>query len=326
MPAFAAQLLAERVGFGAKTTGGDPVNHLYRVTTLADSGPGSFRAGIESPDPNWIRFDVKGTIVLAKDIQIKHGNKTIDGRGQKITIKGGLKMTSISNVIMSDFAIQNPNGDAIGIRGTGTTDPAKYDAKNFWFHHLELFDSQDGLIDVRGGTDITISWCHEHTHLKAHLLAKNTHDQPTPGMRLTVHHNYFQRITRRGVNMCHGLCDYFNNFQYRWYEWGNGSYDGAQMLSEANIYEARPGFVTFERDPNPGGDYDWLVSKKGLVTALATYSQGFTRSVNDVALEGADITVNQPTRVFDRAKYYQATVDKPDKALLNRLINETGPR
>src|SRR5213075_1415363 len=82
-----ATLLAERVGFGAGTTGGDPAR-LYRVTTLADAGPGSLRAGLETPDPNWIVFDVNGTIRLVDKIKIQ-SNKTIDGRSRDITVQGG---------------------------------------------------------------------------------------------------------------------------------------------------------------------------------------------------------------------------------------------
>lgn len=319
-PLSAASLLAERVGFGARTTGGDPTK-LYRVTTLADSGAGSLRAALESTEPYWIVFDVQGEIKLTNQIRMK-SNKTVDGRRRRITISGEkLGVNGQSNIIISDVKLTNPvRGDAIEIRG------ANGNAKNFWFHHLELTRSQDGLIDFRGGTDITISWCHFHTHEKAVLVSTDTNNGPNPDMRITAHHNYFERITRRGIELGYGRGDYFNNFQYRWYEHGASSTREAQLLSEANIYEARPGYITFERDPNPNGDWDWLVSKKALITDLDGRVLGYSKSVNDVTVNDAKITTRESGRVFNRSSFYQATIDRPDRAMRDRIVNESGPR
>lgn len=319
-PLSAQSLLAERVGFGARTTGGDP-SRLYRVTTLADSGAGSLRAALESTEPYWVVFDVQGEIKLTNQIRVK-SNKTVDGRRRRITISGEkLGLKDVSNIIISDVKLTNPvRGDAIEIRGSNGS------ARDLWFHHLELTASQDGLIDFRGGTDVTISWCHFHTHLKAVLVSTDTLNNPNQDMRLTAHHNYFERITRRGIELGYGRGDYFNNFQYRWYEHGASSTREAQLLSEANIYEARPGFISFERDPNPGGDRDWLVSKKALITDLDGRVLGYSRSVNDVTVNDAKITTRESGRVFDRASFYQARVDRPDRAMRDRIMNESGPR
>ena len=67
-------------GFGSISKGGAG-GEVYRVTSLADSGPGSLRYGLanRSQKPLTILFDVGGTIVLKGDIVINQPFLTIDG-------------------------------------------------------------------------------------------------------------------------------------------------------------------------------------------------------------------------------------------------------
>lgn len=332
-PFSAATLLAERLGFGAAATGGDPAK-VYRVKTLADAGTGSLRAALEAVDSYWIVFDVEGLILLEDGVRVK-SNKTVDGRGRAIVIDGNLKIDAgTKNVIISDVTLQYPrgfktsDGDTIGIRGHGGADPSVYDSKDFWFHHLDLGRAGDGQLDVRGGTNITISWSHMHSHAKSFLHSQDTDDKPSPGMRITYHHNWFDGITRRGPLFYYGLADYFNNWQYHWYEFGASSNSGAQFLSENNVYEARPGTYCIPScpDPNsPTGDSDYTVSKEALVSGWAG-EPGMIKSVGDVALEGAKITTKDPTKVFSRTTYYTAKPEPAGAELKARLKALTGPR
>jgi pectate lyase len=123
-PFSAATLLAERAGFGAATTGGDPTR-VFHVKSLADSGSGTLREAAGSSEPYYVVFDVEGTIKLASRMDVK-SNKTIDGRGRAITIDGTLRLPSgTTNVILSDITIVNPagfatsDGDTIEVRGKG---------------------------------------------------------------------------------------------------------------------------------------------------------------------------------------------------------------
>ena len=55
-------------GFGALATGGRG-GAVYHVTTLADSGPGSFREAVSRPG-RLVVFDVGGVIRLASGVEV----------------------------------------------------------------------------------------------------------------------------------------------------------------------------------------------------------------------------------------------------------------
>src|ERR1043165_7465766 len=77
-------------GFGATTPGGRG-GKVYFVTTLEDSGPGSFREACEAEGPRIVIFRVSGTISLQKKITITHPFLTIAGQtapGDGICLRG----------------------------------------------------------------------------------------------------------------------------------------------------------------------------------------------------------------------------------------------
>ena len=334
-PCSPDDLYQERVGFGAQATGGDP-GHVYHVTTLADTGgPGSLRAATSSDEKFWIVFDVSGTIQLQKSLRIK-SNKTLDGRHSDIAIVGEIRIDAgVQNVILTDLTISNPDpngpaaGDAIGVRGHAGATFEAYDTRDLWFNHLNIFRSTDGLLDVRGGTNITVSWSHFHTHDKAMLVWDDTDTKPAPEMRLTLHHNYFQEITRRSPQVSYGKADFFNNFSYHWYEFAAASIQGAQLLSENNIYEARSGIACLWPCPDPNSpthDSDFMVSKKAVVFEWSNPELGNVRSVGDRLDQGAKVQSRNPEAVFRRSDYYPANLEIADDSLRNRIVSGAEPR
>jgi hypothetical protein len=66
-------------GFGAHTSGGRG-GQIYKVTTLADSGPGSLRAALTAAGPRFVLFEVSGTIALRSPIFIRNPNLTVAGQ------------------------------------------------------------------------------------------------------------------------------------------------------------------------------------------------------------------------------------------------------
>jgi pectate lyase len=328
-------LLAERAGYGAKTTGGDP-SKVYRVKTLADSGTGSLRAALEATEPYWIVFDVTGKITWKQGSVKVKSNKTVDGRGRDITVEGKWQIKDVRNIIISDLKLKNEleghctqAGDIISASGTGANDPDAYTLRDLWLHHNEIFAGGDGLVDINGGSRVTLSYNHLHTHKKGLLLGYSSGTAYT-GSRMTVHHNFFDRISLRGPQFLSGWAHFYNNYQFQWFEYGAGSLKGAQMYSEANVYEARPGTSCFPlgcQDPNPCGDNEYgQVSKAALVTDWASNGTGYSKSVGDLPLNGAVITETQPTTVFDPKKEYSYTAEPASAAFASKLKAEAGPR
>lgn len=332
-PFDAATLLAERAGFGAGVTGGDPAR-IYRVTSLADSGPGTLRAAVGSTTPYYVVFDIEGTIKLGSRMDVL-SNKTVDGRGRSIVIDGTLRLPSgTKNVILSDITVVNPSGfatsdgDSIEVRGKGGALPTDFETRDLWFHHLGLGRGGDGQLDLRAATNVTISWSHQYAHAKSMLHWKDTDNDPAPGMRVTYHHNYFEKITRRSPQFSYGLADFFNNYVYHWYEFGSTSNDKAQFLSEANIYEARPGIFCLPGCPDPNSptrDSDFWVSKKAIVSGWDN-EKGYIRSTKDLLLNDAKVEQYESGKVFSRSTYYRATIETADSTLRDAIKSGAGPR
>lgn len=332
-----AVLMSELAGFAEGTTGGNP-NNVYRVTSRNNSGPGTLRDALESTTSRWVVFDVEGEFRLATRIRIG-SNKTVDGRGRDVRIVGDEGVfdyrVGTENVILTDLDLsmhepEDDSGDVIGIRGNGGPLPSDFDTKRLWFHHLGLHYGGDGLLDIRGGTQITISWSHMYNHTKVFLHQADNNDNLVAGMHVTYHHNFFDTLTRRSPHFAAGKADFYNNYQYHWYEYAAASIDEAQFLSENNIYEARPGRFCIPSCPDPsphGGGNDFTVSKVALSTDWAVRNtQGFSRSVGDLLENDAEISENQPNRVFMRSTYYQATPEVADQALKQRIRDGAGPR
>jgi hypothetical protein len=113
-PFSAESLLAERVGFGANARGGDP-DAVYRVSSRANSGPGTLRDALESQDSLWIVFDVEGEI---------------DG------LAGGLTL------VHADLAG--------GVVDEEPQNPLAIFAKEFNVEELEALGGDEGLADLAG--------------------------------------------------------------------------------------------------------------------------------------------------------------------------------
>lgn len=98
-------------------------------------------------------FAVSGTISLSSSLKVA-SHKTVDGRGQKITIsgKGGFKLKECQHVIICNLIFEAGSGDdadAIQI---------KPESQHIWIDRCTLSDYDDGLIDItRASTDITVS-------------------------------------------------------------------------------------------------------------------------------------------------------------------------
>ncbi|HEU6448251.1 MAG TPA: autotransporter-associated beta strand repeat-containing protein [Verrucomicrobiae bacterium] len=160
-------------GFGSIATGGRN-GTVYHVTTLADSGPGSFRDAVSSGNRT-IVFDVGGYITLNSAVSCQ-GNLTIAGQtapGSGIGFKGGeISFAGRGNIIMRYIRIR-PGSDT-----ASDTDDALslYQAKNAIFDHCSIefapWNNIDGVGDSSHViTNITFQNC---------IIADPTYDASSP--------------------------------------------------------------------------------------------------------------------------------------------------
>ncbi len=291
------QLVGDVIGFAQGTTGGKG-GSLCEVTNLQDSGSGSLRACAEASGPAWIIFKLSGTIPLSKDIRIA-ADKTIDGRGQAITItKHGLVVDNVSNVIIENLTIKDGDNDAIRVIDS---------ASKVWIDHVSLSNFTDGAIDITvQATDVTVSWCKFTNHDKTMLIsASDSHTQDSV-IRVTLHHNFFFGTVQRHPRLRFGKVHAFNNLLRDWKNYAMRIHLDGQLYSEANIFDAgsnKNGIVLGSENPQP-----------------------HIKSVNDLALNGANLNQVDQAGVFDPTSFYSYTAEKADAALAKKVEAQAGFR
>ncbi len=93
-----------------------------------------------------------GQVVLASD-------KSILGKEPGVVIKGTIKISKVSNVIIRNLAVQGEHCSTYeeckgGADGIGTTE-----SHHIWLDHLDVSDGQDGNCDITNGSDfVTVTW------------------------------------------------------------------------------------------------------------------------------------------------------------------------
>ena len=286
-------------------------------------------------------FAVDGLITWVEDVRVQ-SNKTVDGRGRDITVDGTWRLQDVHDVIISDLSVtRSPrdgeeiceqDGDVMVIRGQGGDSPSDFTAYNIWLHHLAFRDGGDGLLDIRGGTGITVSWSHFSHHKKVSLAWQDEDGRPTPGMEVTWHHNHFDHTTVRNPRFHYGRAHFVNNFMDEWWQSGAASYDEAEFFSEANVYKAAddcygvPGVLPCVDDNPCAVNNDWFVDRSLAVVTAGSSDPGKVRSVDDLLINGALIEVTRPTEVFDPADDYSFPVEAATDALATQIAAQAGPR
>jgi hypothetical protein len=153
-------------GFGISTPAGSgrhldpPKTTVYKVTTLADSGPGSLRACVEQYVPRVCVFEVSGVIELRRDLEVRdRPYLTIAGQtapSPGIMIRGwSLLIYNTHDVLVQHLRIRvgdDPVGPDVGNRD------------NMWIGALDGMNTYNVVIDhcsFSWATDETVSvWDH----------------------------------------------------------------------------------------------------------------------------------------------------------------------
>lgn len=116
-----------------------------------------------------------------------NSNKTIIGLN-KALLKGSLYLRDAKNIIVRNLTIEGPG--AIDVNGPDciTID----NSTNVWLDHLDIYDGQDGNLDIVNGSNyITVSWCKFHytsasTNHKLSTLIGNSDEKTSDRGKLKV--------------------------------------------------------------------------------------------------------------------------------------------
>ena len=223
-------------GAGAYSLGGRG-GRVIRVTTLADSGPGSLRSAIEAEGPRTIVFDIGGTIALRSPLRIRQGRITIAGQtapGGGITLRDQPLLIEADDVIVR--YIRARLGDATGVEADALSIVR---GRRIIVDHVSASWSVDETLSAgeqardasRGVHDVTVQWSIISESLNGSAHAKGTHGYGSLiragfGARLSWHHNLWAhhsaRMPRPGnyngpeVDPTGPLMEFRSNVFYNW--------------------------------------------------------------------------------------------------------------
>lgn len=163
---MASALLVAALVAGTLTHGGAIAGaSVVRVTSLADSGPGSLRAAVQAPGPKVIVFDIGGVIRLASDLRVAIPQTTIAGQTapSPVTLTGASLRLRANDLVVQHIAVRPGPGDTPEINGNrdgvtigGGTRPVS----NIRLENVSVSWSVDGAVDVAGdASNIVVRDC-----------------------------------------------------------------------------------------------------------------------------------------------------------------------
>ncbi|MBQ1650681.1 MAG: hypothetical protein II055_06070 [Prevotella sp.] len=235
-------------GFGRYTSGGrdeDGGFSVYHVTSLEDSGPGTFRFGAATAGKKIIVFDVSGTIHLQSALKIQ-GNKTILGQtapGDGICLADYPVSIGGSNVIIRYMRFRM--GDIKGVEDDALSSSHHDDSKlsNIMVDHCSVSWSTDECASFYGNVNFTMQYCIISESLRVSVHGKGTHGYGGiwGGQNASFHHNLIIHHDSRNPRFDHdyvstlkGPIDYVNNVLYNW--GGNSTYGGESAQNSTSRY------------------------------------------------------------------------------------------
>jgi hypothetical protein len=173
---------------------------VIRVTSLADSGPGSLRAAVEASGPRIVIFDVGGTIRLTTPLSIRHGRLTIAGQTAP---GGGITLADQTLGISADDVVVRFIRSRLGDESRAVADAMWITrGSRIILDHVSASWGTDEVLSVSSGYrrpgrepgDVTVQWsiiaqslCNsvnpEGRHCYGSIIAGSR------GARISFHHN-----------------------------------------------------------------------------------------------------------------------------------------
>lgn len=249
-------------GFGATTLGGRGGRVIF-VTTLADAGPGSFRAACEAEGPRVVVFRVGGTIRLQRPIQVRNPFLTIAGQtapGGGICLRDASFGIATHDVVVR--FLRSRLGDESG-REDDCIDLLN-GARNCILDHCSATWSIDECLSTSGDVqDCTIQWCLIGESLNQSKHSKGKHGYGSLARAngpISWHHNLWihndARNPRLGDNYGRGSSPRFDVRNNVIYDFGGTASGLTQGKFEANYVAnyLRPGPSSRAKAPITLGD------------------------------------------------------------------------
>ena len=244
-------------GYGRFAAGGRG-GRVYKVTTLADSGPGSLREAVEATGPRTVVFDVSGRIVLQGKLVMKNPYLTIAGQtapGKGICISNfNLGMMGAHDVIVRYMRVRPGNTAGVTLDGMGMAS-----SDHSIIDHCSISWTQDESLSSRGAKNVTFqrSLISEALNIAGHKKyekgKQHGYAASIGGDIGSFHHNLLAHCAGRNWSLAGGLdqatrhtgrLDIRNNVVYNW---GHRTTDGGAMEVQFvnNYYKPGPASRVF---------------------------------------------------------------------------------
>ncbi len=182
---------------------------VIAVTSLADEGPGSLRAAVESEGPRTVVFHVDGDIRLSRPLVIRQGRITLAGQsapGDGVALRDQPLVIAADDVVVR--YIRARLGDASGAEAD-TISVTR--GRRIMLDHVSASWSIDETLSVAGRYeplddgpyDVTVQWSIIAESLDQSRHAKGPHGYGTlvrasHGARISFHHNLWAHHRARG--------------------------------------------------------------------------------------------------------------------------------
>lgn len=267
-------------GAGALTPGGRG-GRVIEVTSLADGGPGSLRAAVETKGPRIVVFRVAGLITLETPLEINHSFLTVAGQtapGDGICVRGQTTTINASDVIVRYLRFRRGN-----LVTRDDSFNAVHSPGNIILDHCSFSWGLDENVSLYrymkprpGGKEeklpiehLTIQWCISSEALNPHDHAFGA---TWGGRHISFHHNLFACNTGRNPSIGWGNeVDFRNNVLFNWRHRTLDGGDATSLLNVvANYFKPGPAtragelqyricrpdvFRNFHENPEPGRWY-----------------------------------------------------------------------
>jgi hypothetical protein len=299
-------------GFGAGTVGGAG-RPIHRVTTLADSGPGSLREALRAGN-RCVVFDVAGDIVLHKQLYVQGAFVTVDGftapppgitlRDYGLAIWGS---RGAHDVVVRGVRIRDAGQKTCTAGSCWDGIQIKNGAQRVVIDHVSIDNASDGALDITSqvGTlsqDITVQWSIMSGTLNQVGIGRST--------RISMHHNLFVNGKNRNPEAGWDVklttlppdtvLDFRNNVVWNYTDYGTI----VRWMATANVVG------NFYLSPmRPTAARALVIDRQGRVHAAGNFSG----TGADVDARGTEPTAF-PARAVSTTDACQAAADVRDRA------------